>query len=363
MVLRKALCFGYNVKNNAIFSESYMWDGILMLIYVVLFVLSWGLTWRLRSHALKKEILDIPNHRSSHTLPTPQGGGLVFVGCFLSFLIVLRMQHVIEILFFISFMSAGLMVAVLGFLDDRYGMPSYWRLLGHFIAAAIMIYGVQGLTVLTLFSWTMTAGTMLNVLTLFYLVWLLNLYNFMDGIDGIAGVELISVCLGAIALYWVSGHAELILLPLLLLIPVAGFLCWNFPSARIFMGDVGSGFLGLMLGAFSIQAARVDEHFFWSWLILLGVFIVDATFTLFRRLFRGCKIYEAHRTHAYQHAAQQRGKHYPVVFGVLFINILWLFPLAMLVGLGYLPHMEGLLLAYLPLIILPIKFKAGAVST
>jgi Fuc2NAc and GlcNAc transferase len=148
--------------------------------------------------------------------------------------------------------------------------------------------------------------------------------------------------------------------PLLLLGAVAGFLCWNFPPARIFMGDAGSGFLGLMLGLLSIQAGWVSPGFFWAWLILLGVFVVDATLTLLRRLVRRQKPYEAHRSHAYQYAARKYGAHRPVTLAVGAINLLWLLPLSMLVGLGYVDGVIGLLIAYLPLLWLAFRFKAGA---
>ena len=110
----------------------------------------------------------------------------------------------------------------------------------------------------------------------------------MDGIDGIAGIEAITVCLGGSLAYALSAPAgQSWLAPALLLSAVAGFLFWNFPQARIFLGDSGSGFLGLILGLLSIQAAQVDPELFWCWLILLGAFIVDATTTLLRRVIRG----------------------------------------------------------------------------
>lgn len=97
----------------------------------------------------------------------------------------------------------------------------------------------------------------------------------------------------------------------------------------------------------------------WSWLILLGVFTVDATWTLFRRLLRGDKVYEAHRSHAYQYASRRFGNHLPVTLAVLGINLLWLLPIALWVGLGGLDGLLGLLVAYLPLVVLAVKFKAG----
>ncbi|WP_422396180.1 glycosyl transferase [Pseudomonas trivialis] len=128
------------------------------------------------------------------------------------------------------------------------------------------------------------------------------------------------------------------------------------------MGDAGSGFLGLMLGVISIQAAWVSSQLIWVWLILLGVFIVDSTFTLIRRLLRGDKVYEAHRSHAYQFATRRFGKHLPVTLAVAVINLFWLLPVAMCVVLMRLDGAWGLILAYAPLVVLAIKFKAGSLE-
>jgi Fuc2NAc and GlcNAc transferase len=125
------------------------------------------------------------------------------------------------------------------------------------------------------------------------------------------------------------------------------------------MGDAGSGFLGITLGILSLQAAWVVPELLWSWLILLGVFVLDATWTLMRRLLRGDKVYEAHRSHAYQYASRQFGKHLPVTLAVTGINLFWLLPIALWVGLGGVDGLLGLLLAYLPLVLLAVKFKAG----
>ncbi|OYT94363.1 MAG: glycosyl transferase [Pseudomonas sp. PGPPP3] len=181
----------------------------------------------------------------------------------------------------------------------------------------------------------------------------------MDGIDGIAGVEAVTVCLGGALLYWLLGQGSLALLPLLLAAASAGFLYWNFPPAKIFMGDAGSGFLGLVLGILSLQAAWAAPQLLWCWLILLAVFVVDATFTLLRRLIRGDKVYEAHCSHAYQYASRRHGRHLPVTVAVLAINLIWLLPLALLVGMGYLDGLPGFLLASGPLIFLVIKYDAG----
>jgi Fuc2NAc and GlcNAc transferase len=143
---------------------------------------------------------------------------------------------------------------------------------------------------------------------------------------------------------------------------VLGFLFWNFPPAKIFMGDAGSGFLGMAIGVISLQAAWASPDLFWAWLILLGVFIVDATVTLLRRLLRGEKIYEAHRSHAYQFASRRYGRHLPVTLAVAAINLFWLFPLAASVVLWSIDGVLALTVAYIPLLLLASKFNAGGLE-
>ena len=303
--------------------------------------------------------MDIPNQRSSHQIPTPRGGGLAFVILFLIAVPFLEYQGYLKLSESVVLVGAGMLIAVIGFLDDLGHLGVRWRLLGHFLASGFAVYGLGGMPSLVICGWSITHSIILDGMAVMYLVWLLNLYNFMDGIDGIAGVETLSICLSAAGLYWLSGTFYLAYAPLILAAAVTGFLYWNTPPARIFMGDAGSGFLGLILGILSIQGAIVNSHFFWSWLILLGVFVVDATTTLMIRALQGIKVYEAHCTHAYQHASSEFGRHYPVTLAILMINIVWLCPIAVWVGLGYLNGLIGLLMAYFPLCMLAFMFKAG----
>ncbi|MEA9976826.1 MULTISPECIES: glycosyltransferase family 4 protein [unclassified Pseudomonas] len=326
----------------------------------VVAVVALMLTGALRRYALARSLIDIPNARSSHVVPTPRGGGVAIVISFLLALILAASEGFVASSLLWALLGAGAGVALLGFLDDHGHIVARWRLLGHFIGASWGLLWLGGLPPLLLFGFALDLGWVGHVLAAVYLVWLLNLYNFMDGIDGIASLEAICVCLGGALLYWLMGHGELALLPLLLACAVAGFLYWNFPKARIFMGDAGSGFLGIALGVLSLQAAWVASQLFWSWLILLGVFVVDATWTLLRRLLRGDKVYEAHRSHAYQFASRKVGKHSPVTLAVATINLFWLLPISIWVGLGGLDGLFGLLLAYLPLIVLAYKFEGGA---
>lgn len=331
-----------------------IWWLMLAVLGISLF-----LTWGLRRYALARSLMDIPNNRSSHSVPTPRGGGVAIVLSFLVASPLLTLFVDVSWPYIWALWGAGALIAVIGFLDDHGHIAARWRLLAHFSASIWALAWLGGLPPVKLLGVDFNLSWIGHFFAVFYLVWMLNLYNFMDGIDGIASVQAVSACLGACVIYWLSGDVSLIWMPLLLAVAVLGFLYWNFPPARIFMGDAGSGFLGLVLGLFSLQAAWTSSRFLWVWLILLGVFIVDSTFTLARRLLRGDKVYEAHRSHAYQFASRQFGRHLPVTLAVMVINVFWLLPIAMCVGLFDLDGSMGMVLAYVPLVLLAIRFHAG----
>ncbi|AIG05691.1 glycosyltransferase WbpL [Pseudomonas fluorescens] len=328
-------------------------------IFPIVALVSLALTALLRQYALRRSIIDIPNARSSHTVPTPRGGGVAIVLTFALALVWLACVQLITVAESAALLGAGLLIAIIGFMDDHGHIAARWRLLGHFTAAIWTLSWMHGLPAITAFGVVFDLGWVGHVLAVFYLVWMLNLYNFMDGIDGLASLQAICACLGLTLIYFLSGQLSMMWAPLLLSVSVAGFLYWNFPPARIFMGDAGSGFLGIILGGLSIQAAWAGSEFFFAWLIMLGVFIVDATFTLIRRLARGDKVYEAHRSHAYQFASRQYGRHLPVTLAVAVINVVWLLPLALAVAIFGLDAGLGTVIAYLPLVLLAVKYRAG----
>ena len=332
----------------------------LLVAALVVSVVGTGL---LRRYALFRSILDIPNDRSSHTSPTPRGGGVAIVVAFGAGTIALAMIGAVPPSTAYALVGAGLIAAVTGFLDDHRSVTPAWRLVAHFAAAAWALTWLGGLPPLQLVGRAVDLGLIGDLLATVGLVWLLNLYNFMDGIDGIAGVEALTVCFGAMLLYTsrpdTGGEWAL---PGLLALASLGFLAWNFPPARIFMGDAGSGFIGLMLGVLTVRAAMVNPSWLWSWMILLGVFIVDATVTLVRRLVRRKRLDQAHRSHAYQHAAARLGAHRPVTIAVGAINLFWLAPLALAVGTSHLNGMLGIVIAYVPLVWLALRFNAGVAT-
>lgn len=328
-------------------------------LLLAVFVGSWGLTLVLRRYALAKSLMDIPNERSSHSVPTPRGGGVAIVASFLLALLILRGLELMSVATLYGLVGGGLLVALIGFADDHGHIAARWRLLGHFAASIWALYWLGGSPRVTLFGATLDPGWIGNILFVLYLVWMLNLYNFMDGIDGLASAEAISVCLGMFIVYWFGANLELAWGPLALVAAVAGFLCWNYPPAKIFMGDAGSGFLGVVLAGMSIDAASKSPELLWCWLIMLGVFIVDATWTLMRRLLRGEKVYEAHRSHGYQYASRKHRSHKTVVLASVFINLVWLMPLSIAVASGWISGFFGMVVAYAPLLFIACTYKAG----
>lgn len=322
------------------------------------FVLATLLTGAVRNYALRKQLVDVPNDRSSHSVPTPRGGGVGIVGAFLLGLPVAVYLGLLTVADASVLAIPGLGVAAIGFADDHGHIAARWRLLGHFIAAGVGLALLANWPIVPLYGSAYLSGLWLAIPLVVGLVWLLNLYNFMDGIDGIAGVQAVTVCLGLAGLSYLYATPADVILALLLAAASAGFLCWNLPPAKIFMGDAGSGFLGLVIGLLWLKIASHAPQVFWTGLVLMGVFVVDATWTLVVRMRRGEKVYEAHRSHAYQHAAQRWG-HGKVTAAVAVINLGWLLPVGWGMAGGGINALVGLGIALAPLALIQWKMRAG----
>jgi Fuc2NAc and GlcNAc transferase len=336
---------------------------VALPLALVAFTAALWLTGRLRTYALARDLLDIPNVRSSHQIATPRGGGLAIVLTTLLALPVLGALGALTWPGVCGLGGGGALVALVGLADDHWDIAAAWRLLGHFLAALWLLWWLGGLPPVPMLGQLFDLGWFGDVIAAIYLVWLLNLTNFMDGIDGIAAVEVITVSASVACLYQLAAPRTAHWLgPLVLASASLGFLFWNWPPAKIFMGDTGSGFVGLMLGALSIQAAWVAPPLLWSWIILLGVFVVDATITLVRRLLRKERVHEAHRSHAYQHAALRWGSHLAVTLAVAAINLCWLLPIAVLVLFGWIEPLVGVMMAYAPLAAAVLWLEGGTPS-
>ncbi len=165
-------------------------------------------------------------------------------------------------------------------------------------------------------------------LALLSMVWLTNLYNFMDGIDGLAGAQALCAALAGGVLLWLSDAQGLVLASLALALSSAGFLAWNWPPAKIFMGDAGSGLLGYSFAVLALASAQSGAMPAWIWLILLAPFVLDATLTLLRRMLRGERWHQAHATHLYQRMVQSGYSHKQVTLAVIILNVALLWGLA-----------------------------------
>ncbi|MFZ5594709.1 MAG: MraY family glycosyltransferase [Pseudomonadota bacterium] len=293
----------------------------LTLSLLLTFVASWFLVGRFRAYALTKGLLDNPNARSSHTLATPRGGGLVFMllwpvaGISAILLGVWSLQQALV------FLPGAALIGLIGYWDDHHDLPARWRALVHFLAAAGGVAVLGGTDTLDLGMTELHLGWVASVLAVLTIVWSVNLFNFMDGTDGIAGVEAFFVFSVGGLLLWQAGGAALAAPIWALAAAVAGFLVWNWPRAKIFMGDVGSGFLGFLIAVFALAGEAWFGVPALLWVILYGVFWFDATITLLRRIAAGERWYAAHRSHAYQRLHHGGGwSHGRILWGVIALN-------------------------------------------
>ena len=269
-----------------------------------------------RDFALRRALLDRPNERSLHTTPVPRLGGVAIVlACYGVLLLALRERAAEHALW--PWLLAALPVAALGLLDDLRPLPAGLRLL---IQLGVAVGFCATLELPTKLAITPALNVSMPALVVaiagsVFLVALLNIYNFMDGMDGLAATQAIGAAMAFATCAIASGHEDLALLSLALLGASAGFFVHNAPPAKLFMGDVGSTFLGFSFAAMTLLGvARPTQPLALSpALFALAPFLLDGSFTLLRRALRGEKIWQAHRTHLYQRAVASGLQHHDVL--------------------------------------------------
>ena len=287
----------------------------------------------------RRAILDQPNERSLHTIPTPRGGGwAIVIGTAVGVLLLFPSRHAIGES--APLVGGAALLLLVSWLDDLKPMSPVPRFGAQIAAVALGLMRMHG----PVFQAWLPLPLDIAATGVLWL-WFINLFNFMDGMDGLAGGEALAVAFGLFLL--MPG------LPILMLIAcaTAGFLVWNWAPARIFMGDVGSIPLGYLLGAFLFHAAGQGD---WIPALLLPLyFVADATITIVKRLLRGEKIWQAHRQHFYQQAVQAGRSHRSVATAVGIANVgliaaaLAVKPLDPLLGLGSGILVVALLLAWM----------------
>ncbi len=275
-------------------------DPVLrILLFMALFgALSFSLVWGLRIWAERQRIYDIPNERSSHTRPTPRGGGIAIVFVTLFGVWILSPGPVSSRFFYTI---AALLIAIISLFDDLRSLSNRVRFVVHILAAvlAILIFGYFDiLKVPSLGDFKLSAIGMF--ITFFWIVGLTNAYNFMDGIDGIAGGQAVVAGVGWAILGSIWQLPLVSVLGLLLAASSLGFLGHNWPPARIFMGDVGSAFLGYNFAVLAVIAAQTNSLAPLVGFLLVWPFVVDTGYTFIRRLSKRENVFSAHRSHIYQ---------------------------------------------------------------
>jgi Fuc2NAc and GlcNAc transferase len=300
-----------------------------LVVMLLVLLASSLLTWAVRRLAVTFGFLDHPNERSSHVVPTPQGGGVAIVAVATSALAAFALRGEMSAVDFAVLAGGGLLVTLVGLIDDWRPLSTHVRLAVHFGAASIAMFFLDGLPPILIGDHLVSFGWLGYPLGIMGIVWSLNLFNFMDGIDGLAASEGAFVAIaGALVLAGGDGMAGFPDAGLWLGAACCGFLVWNWPPARIFLGDAGSGYLGYSLVCLAIIAARDNPVALFVFVILGAVFVVDATVTFVRRIARNERYDVGHRTHGYQRLARRWGSHRAVTVTVLVTNTAVLLPAA-----------------------------------
>lgn len=327
---------------------------------VLALVCSWLIASFVRQSATRLRLVQIPNERSSHTVPTPSGGGIsIAVVGTISGLWLASAQ---SLTYFYVAVGTSAVAATVGLLDDRFDLSSRLRLVLHCALVIVLLFTVGPLPAFgTPIGMMPTA--VLYALVGFFGVWWINLFNFMDGIDGMAGSQAVFMAMGMLLIGLSFGQEidplEMPTWTLILSAAIVGFLLINWQPAKIFMGDVGSNYLAVWLLAIGMYMVQIGSLSYAASAILSAVFVADATVTIVRRALSGDPWHSAHRNHAYQKLARHWQSHSRVVLLYLCINVVWLYPLALLSQTVPSASWIVVLVAYLPVVGLCLFANAG----
>lgn len=276
-----------------------------IILYSIVFLATyWGVR-RFRRWSLKKNLLDVPNERSSHTTPTPRGGGLIIVSVSLAAYAAFGIIAGRGIS--ASYLVGALAIALVSWLDDLLTISFVWRFAVHSLAAILVISTAGNFQTINIgFGGDLDLSIWGTILTFVWIVWLTNAFNFMDGIDGLAGTLALVAGIGWLVIGKAAGFEEAALLGGILAFSSFAFLLENWSPARIFMGDVGSAFLGFSFAVLPLLAKneRAAEtaaaHVLPLAALLVWLVLFDTISTFLLRLLRGEKVWQAHREHIYQ---------------------------------------------------------------
>lgn len=286
------------------------------MIYVILLFLSFSLTYFVKNYAIKKSLVATVNERSSHTVPTPHGGGIAIALTWFAGLLYLFTCNMIETSLFYALMC-GSVISIVSFFDDIYELSPKARLIVQSGVAVAGLYFIVGLQSLTFSVFSIENHFLSNLFAFLLIIWYINLTNFIDGINGYVGSMFVFLGCSGLILFGDVHFGVLVM-------SVLGFLYWNWNKAKIFMGDVGSTLLGYNIAIFTLYYANKEASNLWVWIILFGVFWFDATLTLIKRKLNHEKLSQAHKKHAYQRLTQAGWSHYKVTNYSILLHVVLL---------------------------------------
>ncbi len=314
----------------------------MSLLYASLLILSFFLTYFIKNYYIKNAILEKVNERSSHTVPTPHGGGIAIAVTWFVGIIYLELTSQIESNLFYALM-VGSIISIVSFFDDIYELSPKIRLVAQTIVAFGGLFFLGGFNSLEFGLFNIENQIITNIFAFLLIIWFINLYNFLDGINGYAGSEALFLSVAGFMLF---GGEHFVVLA----VAVLGFLYWNFGNAKIFMGDVGSTLLGYNVAIFTIYYTNQNATNLWVWIILFGVFWFDATWTLLQRKLNHEKLSQAHKKHAYQRLTQAGWSHFKVTNYAIILNI------ALLALVYFIPNIALSFILAILLLIIGMRF-------
>ena len=313
-------------------------------IFAAVFVISLLSVGVYRRWGIKNNVLAIPNERSSHIEPTPHGAGLVIV--------IICLITYIPISIFImgefswGFFVGGFLIAAISFIDDIIPIRFHWRLIVHSIAAVLLIADLETWHGITMLG-NIKFGVLGYILTFLWILGMVNIYNFMDGIDGLAGLQAVIAAGSWCLLCRILDMGGLYFFAVIVAAASMGFVVHNMSRSRIFMGDVGSAFLGFTFAALPLigrhQASKSPDLLPIAAVLFVWFFLFDAVVTIVRRAIRGEKVWLAHREHLFQRLVSSGLSHrtvtitYAILASILSLTILLSVKFRDDIGLALLP--------------------------
>ncbi len=333
------------------------------LFFVLLLVLEYfSLVYFLKIMARKFNLIDKPNHRSSHTLPPPRGAGAIFLSFILlaisSFLPVDSFDYGNLKTLLIGSLGFGL----IGFTDDLKRLSALQRLVPQIVISIWVLLDVTEYLRLPfeVQFLPIASPTLAFVFGILFIIWLVNLFNFMDGLDGFLGSQSILIGFLSFILCYLQGEALFGCLYLIISITLLPFLYLNWRPAQVFMGDSGSYFLGFIFAFLAIYSKVVLEMNFIALVILMGALICDSTTTLLIRAYRTKQPLKAHKTHGYQVLKHVYSKPVPYINGIYgALTCFWFFGFAMLAVLYPVFSVYFCVSSYVPFVVALLKLKVG----